>query len=187
MPAYSKGINAARIVVVGFFFFGILGLTDYLLVTIGKLKQYALIGCIALLLKIALNYIFLHGGFGIEGVALGGTLITYFFYSCIVIGYALSHYTKQLGEWGRFFLRLWLPFIYMIGLLWFVEVATKRMMPSVAFNNLLFATVVQNLLYLFGCLPLIYKVLRELKLDFSRQSFQSIRYGRESADISPWM
>ena len=39
LPAYTPGISAARIVIVGIFFFGIMGLTDYFLVTIGKLKQ----------------------------------------------------------------------------------------------------------------------------------------------------
>lgn len=174
LPAYSQGLTAARIVLLGSFFFGIMGLTDYLLVTIGKLKQYVFLACIALLLTISLDYLFLQLGFGIEGIALGGKLITYFLYSFIVIGYALSHYTKQSSEWIRFFLRLWLPFIYMIALLWFVEVAVNYLMPSIAFKNLLFATAAQNILYLFGCLPLLYIVMRELNMDFSTQSFKNL-------------
>ena len=174
LPAYSQGIKAARIVVVGIFFFGILGLTDYLLVTIGKLKQYVIFGCIALLLNVALNYLFIKLGYGIEGVALGGKLITYFFYSCIVIGYALSHYSKKPSVWICFFLRLWLPFVYMIALLWFVEVAVNYMMQSFVFKNLIFTTVAQNLIYLFGCIPLIYIAFRELKLDFSKEGLKSL-------------
>jgi len=170
LPSYTPGITAARIVVVGIFFFGILGLTDYFLVTIGKLKQYALFGCIALLLNIILDYLFLQLGYGIEGIALGGTLITYFFYSIIVIGYALSHYTKRLGDWVRFFMRLWLPFIYMIGLLWFAEMAIEHMMPSISTMELLFATSAKVLLYLLGCMPLMYVAFRELKLDLSKLS-----------------
>ena len=175
LPAYSPGITAARIVVVGIFFFGILGLTDYFLVTIGKLKQYALFGFVALVPNIILDYLFLRLGYGIEGIAVGGTLITYFFYSCIVIGYALSHYTKRLGDWVRFFLRLWLPFIYMIVLLWFVEMAVNRMMPSASNMELLFSTLAKLLFYIICCLPLIYLVFRELKLDFSRQSLMRLR------------
>lgn len=170
LPAYTPGITAARIVVVGIFFFGILGLTDYFLVTIGKLKQYAFFGCIALLLNIVLDYMFLQLGYGIEGIALGGTLITYFFYSCIVIGYALSHYAKRPGDWVRFFLRLWLPFIYMIGLLWFVEMAIEHMMPSISTMELLFATIAKVLLYLLGCMPLMYVAFQELKLDLPKLS-----------------
>jgi O-antigen/teichoic acid export membrane protein len=174
LPAYSQGITAARIVVVGIFFFGILGLTDYFLVTTGKLKQYALFGCFALLLNIVLDCLFLWLGYGIEGIAVGGTLITYFFYSCIVIGYALSHYTKQLDVWVRFFLRIWAPFIYMVALLWFTQIAVNFLMSLVKHKSLMVATVAQMLLYMLGCMPLIYIAMRELKLDFSTQSLQKL-------------
>ena len=167
LPKYMQGIAAARIVVVGTFFYGILGLTDYFLVTIGKLKQYALFGCAALFLKIVLNYLFLQLGYGIEGIALGGTLITYFFYSSIVIGYSLFHYTKRFGDWVRFFVRLWLPFIYMIVLLWLVEMAVNYMMPSTSNTELLFSTIAKILFYITCCLPLMFVVFKNLKLDFS--------------------
>jgi hypothetical protein len=117
-------------------------------------------------------------GYGIKGIALGGTLITYFFYSCIVIGYALSHYTKRPGDWVRFFAKLWLPFIYMIGLLWFVEMAVNHMMPSASNIELLYSTIAKLLFYMICCLPLIYFVFRELKLDFSRQSLKRLRIMR---------
>jgi len=174
LPAYAPAITAMRIIIVGIFFYCILGMTDVFLITIGKLKQYALFGCVALVLNIVLDYLFLQLGYGIEGIALGGTLITYYFYSCIVIGYALSHYTKELYVWVQFFLRLWLPFIYMIALLWFAETAVDYMMSQILYKNLLFATVVQVLLYVLGCLPLIYIAMRELNLDLSMQSFQNI-------------
>jgi O-antigen/teichoic acid export membrane protein len=170
LPAYMPGIKAARIVIVGIFFFGVLGLTDYFLVTIGKLKQYALFGCVALFLDIALDYLFLQLGYGIEGIAWGGTLITYFFYSSIVIGYSLSHYTKRFGDWIRFFARLWLPFIYMIALLWFVEMAINHMMPSASNKELLFPTIAKVIVYILFCLPLMYVVFKKLKLDFSKMS-----------------
>jgi O-antigen/teichoic acid export membrane protein len=170
LPAYIPGIAAARIVIVGMFFFGILGLTDYFLVTIGKLRQYAIFGFVALLLNIILDYLFLQLGYGIEGIAFGGTLITYFFYSCIVIGYALSHYTKRFGDWVRFFVRLWLPFIVMIVLLWFVEMAVNHMLPSASNIELLFSTIAKLIFYILCCLSLIYLVFRELKLNFSKLS-----------------
>ena len=121
LPAYTPGTAAARIVAVGIFFYGILGLTDYFLVTTGKLKQYALFGCTALVFNIILDYSFIRMGYGIEGIAFGGTLLTYFLYSCIVIGYALSHYTQQYGDWIRYFSWLWTPFLYMLILLGSVE------------------------------------------------------------------
>ena len=168
LPAYIPSITAIRIVIVGIFFYCILGMTDVFLITIGKLKQYALFGCVALLLNIILDYVFLQLGYGIEGIALGGTLITYLVYSSIVIGYALSHYTTRPIDWARFFSRLWLPFIYMIVLLWFADMAIEHIMTSASTIDLLFATSAKILLYMLGCLPLIYIALRELKLDFSK-------------------
>lgn len=170
LPAYTPGIAAARIVVVGIFFYGILGLTDYFLVTTGKLKQYALFGCIALVFNIALDYLFIRMGYGIEGIAVAGTLLTYFFYSCIVIGYALSHYTRQYGDWVRFFSQLWAPFIYMLTLLWSVEMLVDYLTSSAPYTDSLLTASAKVILYLLGCLPLIYIVSKKLRLDFSRAS-----------------
>lgn len=163
LPAYIPGISAARIVIVGIFFFGILGLTDYFLVTIGKLRVYALFGCIALFFNIVLDYLFLKLGYGIEGIAVGGTLITYFLYSCIVIGYALSHYTKQLMDWVRFFSRLWFPFVYMVVLLWFLEMVVNQMIKTDSNLQLLLSTIVKVFCYMLFCLPLMYVVYKEVK------------------------
>ncbi|MFA4934066.1 MAG: oligosaccharide flippase family protein [Candidatus Omnitrophota bacterium] len=175
LPAYAPGIVAARIVAVGIFFYGILGLTDYFLVTTGKLKQYAFFGCIALVFNIILDFLFIRMGYGIEGIAVGGTLLTYFFYSCIVIGYALSHYTRQYKDWIRFFSRLWAPFIYMLILLWSVESAVSYFISAHLFTDSLIIAGAKVILYLLGYLPLIYIVARVLKLDFSRASLE--RFG----------
>ena len=171
LPAYTHGIAAARIIVVGIFFYGILGLTDYFLVTTGKLKQYALFGCIALVCNIVLDFLFILTGYGIEGIAFGGTLLTYFFYSCIVIGYALSHYTRLFGDWVRFFSQLWAPFIYMLILLWSVEKLVDYLTSSASNTDSLLTAGAKVILYLLGCLPLIYIVGKKLKLDFLRDSF----------------
>ena len=169
MPEYLPGVKTARIVVLGIFFFGILGLTDYFLVTTGRLKQYILFGCIALVLKIILNYTFIRLGYGIEGVAIGGTMLTYFIYSIIVISYALSHFTKDIKYVVRFFLRLWLPFIYMLIVLRTIELGINYVMDLTLCHSLLYKTIIQIFLYLICCFPLIFTVLRVLKIDFSRE------------------
>jgi O-antigen/teichoic acid export membrane protein len=172
LPAYTPGVAAARIVSVGIFFYGILGLTDYFLVTTGKWKQYALFGCIALVFNIVLDFSFIRMGYGIEGIAFGGTLLTYFFYSCIVIGYALSHYTRQYADWVRFFSQLWAPFIYMLILLWFVEMLVDYLTSSASSTDSLLTASAKVILYLLGCLPLVYIIGKKLKLDFSRTSLE---------------
>lgn len=167
LPAYVPGIVAGRIVVVGIFFYGILGLTDYFLVTTGKLKQYAFFGCIALIFNIFADFLLMHLGYGIEGIAFGGTLLTYFFYSCVVIGYALSHYVRRLNDWVKFFVKLWAPFVYMLILARSIEVIVDSFTPSASHAGLLFTASVKVILYLFSCLPLIYIAGRKLKLNFS--------------------
>lgn len=168
LPAYTPGITAARIVTIGIFFYGILGLTDYFLVTTGKLKQYALFGFSALVFNIVLDYFFIRIGYGIEGIAIGGILITYFLYSTIVIGYALSHFKRRFKDLLRFFSRLWAPFIYMLILLWSVENILDYLTSSHSFIDSIVINGAKVILYLLGCLPLIYIAGRELKLDFSR-------------------
>jgi Na+-driven multidrug efflux pump len=161
-----------RILLLGIFFFSILGVTDYLLVVIGKLKQYILFGCLALTLDIVLDLVFIRLGFGIEGIALGGTLITYFCYACIIIGYALSHYTRRLGDWVRFFFKLLWPYAYMVGLLLVLERWGDRSGVSGITTDVL-TLVLQMVLFGLGCLPLAYAAIRELKLEWS--SGQAVR------------
>jgi O-antigen/teichoic acid export membrane protein len=178
LPAYVPSITATRIAVIGIFFYSILGLTDYFLVTIGKLKQYAIFGCIALVLKLAFSYLSLRLGYGIVGVAFSGTLLTYFIYSSVVIGYALSHYTRAGRDWYRYFLRLWLPFAYMLGLLWIVELAVTRLMPASSRVGLILSASAQVVLYLLGTLPLVSAAAHELKLDLSLASLSRAWSGR---------
>lgn len=162
MPEYVPAITAARIVVVGAFFYGILGLTDYFLVTIGKLKEYVLFGCLALCLNVATSYALMRLGYGIEGIAMGGKVITYLAYSSIVIGYALYHYTRRLGDWAKYFAALWFPFVYMFVGLWLVEAALNHLMPATSRMELLSSTVVKLLCCLLLYSPLAYVALRKL-------------------------
>jgi O-antigen/teichoic acid export membrane protein len=174
LPAYTPGTTAARIVAVGIFFYGIMGLTDYFLVTTGKLKQYALFGSTALVFNIVLDYSLIRMGYGIEGIAFGGTLLTYFCYSCIVIGYALSHYTQQSGDWIRYFSRLWAPFLYMLILLGTVEYSVDYLTVSASGTDPLLAAGAKVVLYCIGCLPLIYIAGNQLKLDLSKASLSQL-------------
>lgn len=163
LPAYEHGIIAAQIIVVGAFFYGVLGLTDYFLVTIGRLKQYMLFGSMALMVNIGLDFLFLHLKYGIEGIAIGGTLLTYFFYSCVMIGYAQFQYTRQPNEWIKYFIRIWTPFLYMIFILKFVEKIVNYLMPINSNKELFFSLITQIFLYLLFCTPMSYVLFRDGK------------------------
>lgn len=170
LPEYIPGISAARIVVLGIYFYGILGLTDYFLVTTGKLKLYALFGTIALIFNIVFDYIFIKIGFGIEGIAFSGTLLTYFVYSSIVIGYAISFYKKSAHSILLYFLKLWLPFLYMTILIWSIEFIFEYLLINILLRFSLFAVILKLLIYVFACIPFKYIIAKETNLDLSFKS-----------------
>ncbi|NQV76100.1 MAG: oligosaccharide flippase family protein [Bacteroidetes bacterium] len=167
LPEYAPGITAAKIVILGTFFYGILGMTDTFLVTLGKLRQYTFIGFSVLFFNIILDYVFIKMGFGIEGIAFGGTLLTYFLYSTIVIGYALSHYTRVPKAWVIFFGRLWSPFLYMVINLWIISYTVDYFSSSESHIDSLLTVCIKLILYLIFCFPLIYFACKELKIDLS--------------------
>jgi O-antigen/teichoic acid export membrane protein len=178
LPAYAPGLMAMRIVIVGIFFYSILGLTDYFLVTTGQIRVYAIFGSTALALNVLFDYVALQLGYGINGVAVAGTPLTYFIYSSMVIGYALSHYTRNIGDWCRYFSKLWLPFAYMVALLWMLEIAARRWVPSSTRTGLMVAAGTEVALYSLGVLPLAFFAAHELKLELSWASLARLRSGR---------
>ena len=171
LPKYAPGVFPSRIVLLGMFFFSIIGVTNYFLVTIGELKQYVLLGFLALALNITLNFLLLRIGMGIEGIALGGTLITYFCYATAIIGYALSHYTRRIGDWVKFFAKLFIPFVYMLLLLTGLERFVN--FPNSHWPFQVFFTLgIRLFLFGVGCVPLVYAASREMKIEFKLTTLQ---------------
>ncbi len=174
LPAYTQGITSARIVSLGIYFYGILGLTDYFLVTTGKLKVYATFSIIALTLNILIDFIFIKIGYGIIGIAIGGTLVTYFLYSTIVIGYAISFYHKKPKDYIKYFLNLWLPFLFMLILLFSIEYIMDHFIEKFIFIDSIFITILKIILYLIFCLPLKFIVESELNMTLSFNTIKNI-------------
>lgn len=171
---YIEGITAARIVMVGFYFYGILGLTDSLLVTTGKLKLYGILGMLVLIINIALDLIFIKLGYGIEGVAFGGTMITYFIYSTILIGYAVSKFVNKFKDLLTFFVRIWSPFIYMVLILFITEKGFEYFIPTNNLTPSIFLLIFKLIIYIILCIPLVYFILNELNLKLSKISLKQL-------------
>ena len=178
LPDYTPAILATQIVVVGIFFSSILGVTDYFLVTTGKLKEYAFFGGCALILNVAFDYVALRLGFGIVGVAFCGTPLTYFVYSSAIIGYALSHYTRDKRAWGKYFSRLWLPFAYMLGSLCCVGFVARWWNPEATAMGAIASMGGQVAVYLVGMVPLVVMAARELGVELSLASLTRTIQGR---------
>jgi O-antigen/teichoic acid export membrane protein len=172
LPDYLQGLDSARIVSLGIYFYGILGLTDYFLVTTKKLKLYAIFGIIALIFNISIDYILIKMGYGINGIAFGGTLITYFLYSTIVIGYAISFYKKNKIDLIKYFLKIWGPFFYMLFLLFSIEFLIDDLLKSILNNNFILQTIFKILLYTLFCFPLKIIIESELNIDLSFNSLK---------------
>ena len=113
-------------------------------------------------------------GFGIIGIAIGGTLFTYFLYSTIVIGYAISFYKNESKEFVKYFLKLWLPFLYMVVLLFSIEYIIDNFLLKFVYINNIFKTIFKVLLYITFCTPLKLIVESELNITLSFNSLKNI-------------
>jgi O-antigen/teichoic acid export membrane protein len=165
LPEYVLGIKAARIITLGTFFYGILGLTDTFLVTLGKVKQYAIFGFLVLIFNIILDFIFIKIGLGIEGVAIGGTVITYFLYSTIVIGYALSHYEKDLKTGIKFFSQLWVHFLYMVVSLFLIDNFVNYFLYPKLLAETYLTVFIKVVFFLLSYFPLVFLAFKKLKIN----------------------
>jgi hypothetical protein len=66
----------------------------------------------------------------------------------------------------------------MLILLWSVEMLVDYLTSSASYTASLLTASAKVILYLLGCLPLIYIVGKKLKLDFSRASLARLGIAR---------
>ena len=167
LPAYTPGIVAARIVLLGIFFFGIIGTTDYFLVTIGKLRPYITIAFVALMVNVILDLIALKLGYGIEGVAITGTVISYAIYALLLIGYALRYFMSGVAAPMGYLFKVVGPFAYMCLLLLLIESLLQSATKPAVFIRLV--------LYIAGVVPLAVQGIRELGINAFALEFTNAR------------
>jgi O-antigen/teichoic acid export membrane protein len=93
LPAYIPGINAAIILILGIYFMCIMTISGNFLVSINKQNNLVIIQAAVIPLSVALNFILIKNGLGIEGVALG-TVMTYVVYGTAIILLSLRNFSK---------------------------------------------------------------------------------------------
>lgn len=121
LPKFVPGIFPATILIFGTFFLSMLNMSGYLLTALNKQYTLIIIGFISIMCSGILNYIFIDKfSLGLNGVAVA-MLGTYFIYGTILISYALSHYTKVFSEHLKFLIRLYLPIVWMAGVLFLIN------------------------------------------------------------------
>ena len=161
---------------IGFYFYAILGLSDSLLVTTGRLKLYGVFGVLALIVNVILDYIFIKLGYGIEGVAFAGTFITYFIYSTMLIGYAVSKFLLGIRESLIFFVKIWAPFIYMLLILFMIEHFFEYLLLWTNRDSHAYLPFLKLLSYLIFCIPLLFIALNELQFKMPLLKDKLFRY-----------
>ncbi len=121
LPHYTDGIVAAQIYCGGLFFFALMGMAANFLITTNRLIPYIVIVISAMITDVVLCLIFVHLGWGINGVALGVTT-SFMLLAILLISYVYRFFISSLKEFRSFAVRLLLPFaanIVMIGLIYF--------------------------------------------------------------------
>ena len=157
LPDYIKGIQASRIIILATFFYGIIGSTDNFLVTTNKLSVYFLFGGIALIINILLDILFINLDFGILGIAFGGTFLTYFIYSTLLISYSLFRFKLKYKVILIYFLKIYIPFFYMVFLLFSIEYIADKIF---LINSNFFSILLKVVIYIFTFTPLVFKYLK---------------------------
>ncbi len=125
MPKYISGITALQILLAATFFEACSFQAGDFLITLNKQIKLIPITSAAIILNISLNYIFIKLGMGINGVALGTTL-TSFFSLFVMLIYAMKHFT-DLKSSIRFVFGLLLPFAYVCFILFACAYFTRAL------------------------------------------------------------
>ncbi|TDL32515.1 hypothetical protein E2R51_07440 [Jeotgalibacillus sp. S-D1] len=116
MPEYVSGISAARIVIIGLFFYIWAMLYAHYLTVVHKEWSYLKVLCCGVLINAILNLMFIRLGFYIDGVALG-TAISYMLYPLMLMFVCFKDMGLKKMEYLRHFFLILLPFVTMVCLL----------------------------------------------------------------------
>ena len=148
LPQYIPGTVAAQITILGLFFFSVGIMATNFLTTTDRLYWYLGSAIFAAILNFIMDFAFLKAGFGINGVALGGVVVTSFIYASFVLGFVMFHYFRNWLETIFYLLKMYFPFFYAV----FVLAILKCINPHVSAKMAIFA---------IACLPLFWKLEKD--------------------------
>jgi O-antigen/teichoic acid export membrane protein len=150
---YIPGIESAKILVLGSFFLAVVYMAGHLLVTLKKFNKYIRIQILVIGMAILLNIVFVRLGWGIKGVAYA-TSIGFFLYSSAIIHYAFRQYSNQIKDFLKYIGGIYLPFIYMLGILFFLRALSRVL---VGFDEWIL-TLIEVIIFSIFSIPLIFLV-----------------------------
>ncbi|MDD5643854.1 MAG: polysaccharide biosynthesis C-terminal domain-containing protein [bacterium] len=152
LPAFIPGVGALRIFLLSIFFLTISPYSSNFLVALEKQSKLIPITVLSILLNIALNYMLIKNGYGINGAA-SATAISAFIAFCVVSVYALKHCEKNSAIMG-FFVKVLFPLFYCLLCLGALEYLVNM-------DNLLIETVVKTAVFILLAVPPVLYINRK--------------------------
>ncbi len=159
LPQYLPGIKAMKILIMGFFFFSLTHMSSSLLITLSRERRMIAIQGVCIICSILLDYLFIKAGLGIEGVALGTSLV-YLLYSTWLISYALSYFKKRFSARLKFFGFIYSPIFYTIIIL-FISGYLLKFIPI---SGEIYRALIEFVLFGLLSMPLIFIGYKKTKL-----------------------
>ncbi|MFC2095144.1 oligosaccharide flippase family protein [Candidatus Bipolaricaulota bacterium] len=161
LPDYAEGILTARILMLGFFFSSLSGMTGNMLLTINKQVLYLGILSGGVLLNLGLSYGALKLGYGIVGVA-AATSVTYILYFA-TSGMVAMRFAKLTSKAAaRVLLRVLGPVVYVA----IVVVSISALFPITATAplRLLLQSIVREAVFVACVFYLLYRLIYNSQL-----------------------
>jgi O-antigen/teichoic acid export membrane protein len=117
---YTPSIPVVQILLIGIFFQSLSSPVLSVCLAINKQVQLIFLVLPMVVLNIVLNYAFIRGGWGINGVA-AGTSISFFASYCILLYYASLQFEEGFKAYFDTLSTVLLPFIYAMALILLIE------------------------------------------------------------------
>lgn len=157
LPKYVNGIQAAQILIIGLFFYGVTGMAGNMLLTINKQVLNLKILSVSAILNLIFSYIALKLNYGIVGVALG-TSLGYFIYFLTTTILAMKFARASLAEIRKLLMNVIGPIFY-VGI---IVIIFSKFMPiySSSITSMINKTIFQELIFLCLNSYFIYRFFR---------------------------
>ncbi|MEW6102056.1 MAG: oligosaccharide flippase family protein [Candidatus Omnitrophota bacterium] len=151
LPQYVPGIKAVKITLL-FSFFAVLPLgLVYFFFTLGDIRKVLGLRLVSILLEVALVFIFVKYGFGIEGAAVGRGL-SYLFFSLVLLYLAYRYYVKKTKQILIYLFETVFPCVYTLLFLLAFDFAIRISGQNILSD--LFKLAIKSLLLAMVSFPL---------------------------------
>lgn len=152
LPKYLNSLNILKILLVGMFSIGLLGLPEILASITGRIVQIIKLQLGAILISfISISFI-IYLGYGITGVALTSITI-YFFYTLGILYITFKVYANKFSEIITKILLVYMPYFYLMMLFYFAT--NMDYYSNNAFWSELVFAILKSFLILLGFIPLL--------------------------------